>query len=228
VSIALVLPSAGSGRRLDAGRPKALVEVAGVPIIRRTIERFASLAGLVELVGVAPPGAVLEFNEALVGLELRGCEIRVVAGGESRQDSVRAGLAALTKDAEIVCVHDAARPLVGKETIDAVIEAARLSGAATAASRPADSVREDDGEGLTRPLDRERLWLVETPQAFAAELLRQAHARARATGLQATDDASLVDSCGHPVVIVDSAGGNIKVTRPEDLDLVEAILAKEP
>ncbi|MFP6600836.1 MAG: 2-C-methyl-D-erythritol 4-phosphate cytidylyltransferase [Deltaproteobacteria bacterium] len=222
--VALVLPAAGSGRRLGAELPKALVEVAGVPIVRHTLARFAKLTEIVEVVAVAPPGMVPEFQEALVGVQLEAEEVRVVAGADTRQASVRAGLESLVTEPELVCVHDAARPLVSVETICAVIEAAGGSGAASAAARPADSVREEAEDGSTRSLDRSRLWLVQTPQCFATDLLVQAHRHAKATGTDATDDAQLVEDCGTPVSLVESTDGNLKITRPLDLKVLELLL----
>jgi 2-C-methyl-D-erythritol 4-phosphate cytidylyltransferase len=143
---------------------------------------------------------------------------------------VWAGLEVLVEcQPEIVCVHDAARPLTAKATVLEVIEAARRSGAATVASRPVDSIREDDGQdGTSRALDRQRLWMVETPQAFSFDLLHRAHQRARATGLKASDDAALVEACGEVVEVVESGGPNFKVTWPHDLDLLALLLGREP
>ena len=224
MSTALIVPAAGSGRRLGLGRPKAVVELSGTPIIRRTLERFASIADIVEAVVVAPAGFLREIQEALLGLTWTGCAVRIVAGGATRQDSVRAGLESLQSTPEIVCVHDAARPLVTTTTIEAVLQTAREHGAATAASRPRDSVRQDV-DGATRALDRSKIWMVETPQAFSFSLLRAAHERARATGLRATDDATIVETCGSAVVrVVESEGMNLKITGPDDLEIARRFL----
>ena len=224
---ALIVPAAGSGTRLGMGRPKALIDVGGLALVRRTLMRFVRVSEIVEALVVAPGGFIPDIQQALVGLDWPGCEVRVIAGGDSRQESVRLGIEALLSPVETVCIHDAARPLVSQATIQAVLAAARAMGAAIAASRPADSVREDTADGKTRPLDRSRLWLVETPQAFATDLLRRAHDRARATGVVATDDASLVESCcGQAVRIVESEGLNVKVTRADDLKLVRRILER--
>jgi 2-C-methyl-D-erythritol 4-phosphate cytidylyltransferase len=226
VSTALIVPAAGTGRRLGLGRPKAITELAGIPMIRRTLSKFTGVEDIVEAVIVAPPGFLREIQSAVVGLEWRHCDVRVVAGGQTRQDSVRAGLESLQSGPDTVCIHDAARPLVSSNTIEAVLAAARTHGAATAASRPRDSVREDTEGGKTRPLDRSKIWLVETPQAFSYAMIRQAHERARATGVRSTDDAALAERCGGAtVVVVESDGLNLKVTRPEDLELVRRVLS---
>jgi len=207
------------------GRPKAIIDVGGVPMIRRTVSRFERIEEITCAVVVAPPGFLPEIREALLGLRWPGCNVSVVAGGSTRQESVRCGLAALGSEFDLVCVHDAARPLVAQATIRAVLAAARESGAATAASRPNDSVREDLPSGGTRPLDRSRLWLVETPQAFSATLLRNAHEHARALGQAATDDATLVEASGGvTVAIVETEAWNPKITRPADLRIVRQML----
>ena len=225
MSTALVIPAAGTGRRLGLGKPKAIIDVAGIPMVRRTLSRFERVNEIVCTVVVAPPGFLPDVRNALLGLRWEGCEVSVVAGGSTRQDSVRCGLAALGPKVDLVCVHDAARPLVTHTTISAVLDAARQSGAAVAASRPNDSVREDVEGGGTRPLDRSRLWLVETPQAFKLDLLRNAHERARAVGYAATDDATLVEWFGGATVtIVESDGWNPKITRPADLRIVRQML----
>jgi 2-C-methyl-D-erythritol 4-phosphate cytidylyltransferase len=225
VSTALILAAAGSGRRLGLGRPKAVAELAGIPLIKRTVGRFTSVAGIEEAVIVAPPGFVPEFQTALVGLDWPGCQVRVVAGGATRPDSVRCGIESLASNPKIVCIHDGARPFVTQATIEAVLRAAHTHGAATAASRPTDTVREDVEGATSRVLDRSKIWLVETPQAFSYSLVRLAHERARATGVRATDDASLVEACGGAaVVVVPSTGVNLKITHPQDLAIARDLL----
>jgi len=224
-SVALIVPGAGEGTRLGLGIPKALVPVGGVPMIRRTLARFARCADVSEVVVTAPAAYVERFTEVLeeASATTQGGPVpaRVIAGGATRQQSVAIGLAAITSAPALVCVHDAARALVSHDTICAVIAAGARSGAATAASRPTDSVREQLESGGSRALDRASLWMVETPQVFARILLEEAHRLARARGLDATDDATLVEQmCGADVVIVPSDGPNMKVTTRADLDLV--------
>ena len=206
------------------GRPKAVIDLGGVPMVRRTLSRFDRVEEITSAVIVAPAGFLSEVREALVGVRWPNCQMTVVAGGATRQESVWCGLSSLGPDCDLVCVHDAARPLVTHTTVRAVIAAARENGAAVAASRPNDSVREDIPGGSTRSLDRSRLWLVETPQAFATDVLRRAHERARAIGAVATDDATLVETCaGASVTIVESDAWNPKITRPTDLRIVRQL-----
>ncbi|MBI5504818.1 MAG: 2-C-methyl-D-erythritol 4-phosphate cytidylyltransferase [Deltaproteobacteria bacterium] len=224
--VALLIPAAGSGSRLGYREPKALVDVGGASLLRRTLERLAVAATFVETVVLVPAGAVSACEAAVAEppAALGRCVVRV--GGATRQESVRRGLIALSSDAEIVCVHDAARPLAAAVTVREVLSRAQRSGAATAAARPTDSVRIEEGEA-TRALDRGCLWLVETPQAFRRELLERAHREAERDRISATDDASLVEGLGQRIEVVESAGPNFKVTVEADLVLVREMLARE-
>ena len=227
MNAALIVPAAGSGLRLGFDLPKALADVCGRPLVRRTLERFSGIESLREVVVAVPAQARAEFEQALAGLDLPGCTLRLVEGGRSRQESVRLALGALRQAPEVVAVHDAARPLVSRETLQAVLEAGR-AGPATVVSRPADSVRQvlGDGTGGSKAIDRDRLGLVGTPQAFPARLLAQAHEIAHTRGLRATDDVSLVERCtSATVALVERQELNVKVTHPEELELVRLIVA---
>lgn len=225
MKVALVIPAAGRGERLGHALPKALVPVGPVSLLRRTLERLAASATFSETVVLAPADALADFERALASSPPSLGLLKVRPGGATRQQSVSAGLAELDPATSLVCVHDAARPLVAPETVRAVIEQAAASGAATAARRPSDSVRQDDGTGRTRALDRATVWLVETPQVFDFETLRRAHLEAEAGGKSYTDDASLVEAVGQHIQMVESSGRNLKVTVRADLDEVARLLA---
>lgn len=226
VDVTLLIPAAGSGSRLGRDVPKALVDVGGSALLVRTLERLAAATSFLETIVMAPPEAIERFREALGGLPQSLGTLRVLAGGRTRQESVAIGVAAVDPRCEIVCVHDAARPLVDPLTVAQVLEAAHAAGAATAASRPCDSVRQETGGGGTVAIDRATLWLVETPQAFSRELLASSHARATRSGELYTDDASLVEAAGTPVRIVSSLGRNLKVTIETDLVLASELLRR--
>ena len=151
---------------------------------------------------------------------------QVVAGGEERQDSVRVGLAAVGADAEIVLVHDAVRPFLTTDMIRRVVEAAGRHGAAIVAIPMRDTVKRVGNGGLIQEtVDRAPLWLAQTPQAARRAVLQDAHRKAQQDGFRGTDEAQLVERIGHPVAIVEGSTENIKITRPEDLLIGEAILA---
>jgi len=223
-TIGLLMPAAGEGRRLALDVPKALAEIAGRPMVCRALEAFASLAGLVEVVILVPEGARQTFVSALSTAKLERVVPRVVVGGVTRQDSVRLGLEALRSAPEVVCIHDAARPLATRDIVSAVITAAISNGAATAAARPVDSVRQDHDHGDTRAIDRSSVWLVQTPQAFSFPLLLDAHRRATADRVSATDDASLVERlCGARIAVVRNDEPNLKITTAADLACARAL-----
>ncbi len=224
MKVALVIPAAGSGQRLGRREPKALVDIAGEPLLKRTLARLAEAGEFWETLVLAPADAIASFEAIAQQAPPSLGPVRVHAGGATRQASVAEGVRRLGAEATIVCVHDAARPLVAPDTVRRVLDAAARDGAATVASRPADSVREDRDDGRSVALDRSRLWLVETPQAFRRDVFERAHRAAAQGGIVYTDDASLVEAIGQPVRIVESTGRNWKVTFETDLWLAEQLL----
>lgn len=203
------------------GADKLWLDAAGRPLVRRTLDALAAAAIFERTVVVAPHAAWdrLRTEAAAAGLG----DIALVEGGAHRQDSVRAALP-LCGDAEVVCVHDAARPLCPPALFGAVVEAARREGAATAAVPVVDTVKRVDAAGtVLETLDRGALVAVQTPQAFVASLLREAHERA-AGAPPADDDCVLVERLGRRVVTVPGDPANLKVTTPADLAVVVARL----
>ena len=224
----------GSGRRF--GGPKQFLQLAGKPVAAWSVAAARTVSDGVVLVLpsaedlLVPGGADSEGggpgpgepNGA--GREALACGAdRMVAGGETRADSVRAGLAAVPDDAACVVVHDAARPLADPSLFAAVVEAVQRGGAACAIPvLPVSDTLKRTSDGLvTSTVDRRGLVSVQTPQAFAATTLREAHR----DGGQTTDDAGLVEQLGLPVHTVPGDPRNLKLTRPEDLGLAEALLA---
>jgi 2-C-methyl-D-erythritol 4-phosphate cytidylyltransferase len=212
-----VIVAAGSGVRLGRGEPKALVSVAGRPLLARTLETFAP-AGFDRLVVTAPPDRLEEFRRVAKSAGT-GLHAVVIAGGATRSESVRRAFEALlADDDDLVAVHDAARPLVTGDEIRAVVSAADRSGVAIAAIRIADTVKEVSDGRIVRTIDRSRLWAAATPQAFRAGIL----SRALASGRSATDEAALCEDLGIPVELVAVSRLGFKITTPEDLQLAEA------
>jgi len=214
--VAALVPAAGSGDRLGRG-PKAFVDLGGRPLLAWSV---AALLPWVDEVVVAVPEADLARAVSIAGALAAPGRIRVIAGGASRQATVAALLAAVV--AEIVVVHDAARPFLDGATLRAAIAAARAHGACSVVQSVADSlVRGDDGA----PVDRDALRAVQTPQAFRRAWLLEAHAAARRDGVAATDDAGLVRRLGRAVAWVPGGAHLFKVTTPADLELAEAVAA---
>jgi 2-C-methyl-D-erythritol 4-phosphate cytidylyltransferase len=200
------------------------VDVAGAPLVVHTLRRFLPLAEIGPVVVVAPPERVAAMADLVRPLAARG-RITVCAGGPTRRDSVRLGLAALPR-VEHVLVHDAARPLVSPELIQRVLAAVAETGAALPGVSPRDAVRQVAEGHLAGPLDRRALILAQTPQGFRLDLLEEAHARALAGGLEADDDAQLVWALGHPVAVVAGEESNLKVTLDSDLGPCEQHLLR--
>jgi 2-C-methyl-D-erythritol 4-phosphate cytidylyltransferase len=223
VRVAALVPAAGSGTRFGSSLPKPFVPLRGEPLLLHTLRRLEAAPLVETIVLVAAPDQVDTCWRDVVRAGRLTRVDTVVAGGADRQASVRAGVAALPSWADTVLVHDGARPLVTPDLCAAVAAAADAHGAAVAAVRPKDTVRAEGGGTL----DRARLWLVQTPQAFRAPLLREAHARALAEGASATDDAALVERLGVPIAIVQGSYRNLKVTTRDDLAVAEALLAEE-
>jgi 2-C-methyl-D-erythritol 4-phosphate cytidylyltransferase len=220
--VQLLIPAAGLGTRLGAETPKALLPLAGLPMLCRTLDRFAPLGLHERAIVLYPPGHWGAFAGAL-GTVYGG--VRLIEGGTERQDSVAIGLAALETDAEIVVIHDAARPFVSTEAVRACIAAAREFGGATVALPSVDTVLEADEAGLLqRTPERRRLWQCQTPQCFRPDYIVKAHAYAREKGFAATDDATLVRYAGGRVKLVPGSRWNFKVTTPEDVALAELVI----
>ena len=220
----LLIPAAGLGRRLGREEPKALVPVAGVPLLVRTLQRFEPAGLAVRPVIAAPPGWEARF-EALISEHLPHCRPQVVTGGTERQDSVRLGLNAVSPEAELVAIHDAARPFIEPTTVIAVLDAAQEHGAATVAVPVVDTILVGDERGfLDATPERAHLWACQTPQVFRRGVIHDAHARASRDGLTFTDDATLVRHFGHPVKLVEGTASNRKITTPEDIAYAEFLL----
>ncbi|MEE8337125.1 MAG: 2-C-methyl-D-erythritol 4-phosphate cytidylyltransferase [Dehalococcoidia bacterium] len=217
---AVILLAAGSSARMG-GEDKLWADLGGEPLIAHSLRTLASLDGVDVLVLVAPPErhAMLRSLAGEVRVELRTAE-----GGERRQDSVAAGIAA-APDAAWYLVHDGARPLLSAELARRTLDGAREHGAALPALAIADTLKRIDGEGrVLETIDRDAVRAVQTPQAFAGDLLRRAHAASRE---DATDDATLVERLGEPVYAVEGEARNLKVTTPADLALARALIAAQ-
>lgn len=208
------------------GADKLWLDVAGRPLLAWTLAAIAAARCVDTLCVVAPEERWEALHRAAAAAGLG--DVRLVEGGDHRQDSVRAGLLAVPRS-ELVLVHDAARPLCPPDVFRRVLDAAREHGAATAAIPVVDSVKRVTADGrVIASLDRDELVAVQTPQGFRVELLLRAHHQALADDVRADDDCALVERLGHEVRVVMGDPGNLKVTRPGDLDAVRAAAAGAP
>lgn len=215
--ISLLLSAGGSGTRFGSATPKQLLPLAGLPVIRRSLDAFA---GLVDEAVVAAPAQLLAATEAAcAGAAM---PVRVVAGGAERQESVR--LALLASAGDLILVHDAVRPLVPRRCIaDCLAALATRPAAVVALACPATVKRAADGVVIAT-VPRHDLWLAQTPQGFRRVEGLSAFARAAAEGWRCTDDAEVLERAGHAVAIVPGDPLNLKITEPGDFALAEALL----
>ncbi|MDX2168789.1 MAG: 2-C-methyl-D-erythritol 4-phosphate cytidylyltransferase [Deltaproteobacteria bacterium] len=225
MSIVAIVVAGGPGSRLGADVPKGFVRLAGEALMARSLRAMLASPVVSRAVVVVPPGHTDEAK-ALLESARDARPLLVIEGGVERQDSVRNGLAA-AGDADVVAIHDAARPFVSRAAVDDAIATARQYGAAIVATPATDTIKlvHPDGWVETTP-PRDRLWLAQTPQVFRANLLRRAHARAPHS--LATDDALLVEALGERVYVVRGNPENRKITTPDDLRWAEALLARAP
>ncbi len=221
-----VVPAAGRGTRMGGSIPKQFLALGDFPILAYSLRTLESIQSISEIIIVIPE-ADHDFCRQEV---VERCGLRkvtkIVAGGRRRQDSVRNGIMAIDHDPEFVLVHDGVRPFVSKEIVSSAIQTAIESGAALVAIPMKDTVKRVNEKGYVEgTLNREELWLAQTPQVFRYTWLLKAHQLAEAQDLEVTDDAGLIEQLGYPISIVQGSAHNIKITRPEDLALGEAILS---
>jgi 2-C-methyl-D-erythritol 4-phosphate cytidylyltransferase len=207
--------------------------VGGIPIVLRALRPFASHPDVAQVVLVLPAADAAQPPEFLSSLMSSpgDAAFSVVPGGQSRGDSVRAGLATLGEACTVVLIHDGARPFVDRDVLDAVIGYARNGEGAVAAVPLSDTLKEASRREPSRVLrtrPRARLWRAQTPQGFPRAALEQAYRRAARLGRRATDDAALVEALGVPVRLVPDTGRNLKITTAEDLELAELLAGNKP
>jgi 2-C-methyl-D-erythritol 4-phosphate cytidylyltransferase/2-C-methyl-D-erythritol 2,4-cyclodiphosphate synthase len=216
--VSAIIAAGGRGSRVGAGQPKQLLEVCGVPILQRSVEAFLHHP-LVNEVVVALPLEILSAPPRYLTSARK--PVTLVEGGDRRQDSVALALARVSAAAEIVVVHDAARPMVSADLIDRTVAAAVEHGAALAALQATDTVKRATADGVVvETVPRDSIYLAQTPQAFHAALLRDA----LASGMDATDEATLVERAGIPVRLVAGDPRNVKITTAADVALAERLI----
>lgn len=206
--------------------PKQFLALGGQPLLVHSL-RILDASRLISHIIVAVAEADREYCLTHI-VDPYGFRkvTKIVPGGAQRQDSVRHALAAVEQDVDLVLVHDAVRPFPTVEMVEAVLQQASRIGGAIVALPMRDTVKMVGEDGcVQQTMDRRNLWLAQTPQAFRFKLLQEVHRKAQLEGIHATDDAQLLERFGHPVGVVEGNGENIKITRPEDLAIGEAILA---
>ena len=228
-----IIVAAGSGTRLGFNRPKAFVELCGRPLLAYSLRTIAAVSAIEEAVVTIPEGMQSQARVLIreIGLEI---PVKLTPGGAERQDSVRIALELTSAEAEMILVHDAARPFATPAMFEAALAAAQRCGGAIAAIPVADTLKrvgEDSGDTrnggrtIVGTVTRANRWQAQTPQAYRRKLLIQAHQRAVTDRIVTTDDSNLVEDLGVRVEIVDGSALNFKITTPDDLYLAELAAA---
>lgn len=221
MKIHAVIPAAGLGKRF--GARKQFLELAGRPVLVRTLELFEGHPRIDRISIAVPEAEIGSVREMIARFDLRKIAC-VVPGGRERQDSVRLGFEALDP-CDVVLIHDGVRPLVASEVVERTIESAMAFGSGVAAWPVRETVKRADADGIVlETVDRNALWSVQTPQAFRYDVFKKAVEKSIQDGFLGTDESSLVERLGIKVKIVKGDARNIKITTPEDLSIAEAYL----
>jgi 2-C-methyl-D-erythritol 4-phosphate cytidylyltransferase/2-C-methyl-D-erythritol 2,4-cyclodiphosphate synthase len=220
--VTAIIAAGGRGLRFGARHPKQLTMLAGRTLLQRSVDAFVLSDAITDIVVALPSDLAAAPPDYLRG---RDKPVTVVEGGGRRQDSVRHAFERVDRHAEVVVIHDAARPLVTDAVIRRTVDAAFATGAAIAALRASDTVKRADSTGrITETLKRDEIYLAQTPQAFRVDVLRDA----MTVPDDATDEAALAEQAGHAVQLVEGDPRNVKITTPADLELAERLLAGSP
>lgn len=224
---AALVPAAGRGERLGPGAPKALRDIGGVPMLVHAVKALSSAPG-VDVVVVAAPADAVDQTRSLLAQVASDTDVEVVSGGDTRAESVARALIALPDDVDVVLVHDAARPLVPVELVTSVVNAVRAGHRAVVPGLAVvDTIkRVDDAGAVQETVPRAALRAIQTPQGFDRALLQRAHAAVDPDAVSATDDAGLVEAMGEAVLVIPGHEEAFKVTRPMDVVMAEAVLAR--
>lgn len=220
----VIIPAAGQGKRMGAGRNKLLIELSGIPVLIHTLWVFEKDEDCTEIILAIHPQDEAEFHTLLKKYKITKVT-RIVYGGKERQDSIHHALKTLNGDG-IVLVHDAARPFIKREYVHLVAETAAKTGAAIIGVPAKDTMKKVSHGQVVETVERSSLWIVQTPQAFRISLLLSAYQKAQEDHFTGTDDASLVERLNAPITMIKGDYDNIKLTTPEDLFFAEAILKK--
>ena len=225
----VLIPAAGTGRRMGGSVSKQYLELIGKPILAHTLALFENHPLIDNIYLIVPPNDLSYCQQQIVDRYGFNEVRRIVAGGDKRQDSVKNGLDALAKDGlnqpqRPILIHDGARPLFDCKRLSTLIDIVCQTGACTIGVPVKDTIKDVENNKITGSPDRNRLWQAQTPQGFQYQLIKEAFDQAAADGFIATDDASLLERLGHPVQILEGDYRNIKVTTPEDILIAVALL----
>jgi len=225
-----VIPAAGLGKRMGSSRPKQFMDLCGKPLLAVTLERFQKCDLIDGIVVVVSEQDITYCTNEIVKRYGLSKAATVVAGGQSRQESVRNGIEAVSNSSTRILIHDGARPLVTPELIERVIKASWRYRAVISGIPLKDTLKEIDSRGrVVKTVERDAFWVIQTPQIFQGEDIRAAHKKAGEEDWEGvTDDAFLIEKMGIPVDVIEGEDTNIKITTMKDLDLARSFLSVSP
>lgn len=226
--VAVIIVAAGKGERFNGKENKVFAKLDNRPLFLRSVEQFVNRDDVCQTILVISPADSDTVKEKY-GANLGFLGVQRATGGATRADSVAAGLAMVREDADLIAIHDAARPCISTEMIDRVFAEAGKTGAAILAAPLRGTIKRASGANVVdETISREGLWEAQTPQVFKRSVILDAYAKRADLGEEPTDDAQLVEAIGHPVALVESDFSNLKITIPADLNLAGAILKSRP
>ncbi|WP_256872739.1 2-C-methyl-D-erythritol 4-phosphate cytidylyltransferase [Candidatus Entotheonella palauensis] len=226
--VAALIPAAGSGQRMGSATPKPYLLLGRREILARTLEVFETCAAVHDVWVIASAEQQQHCRQGIVERHGFGKVRGVVAGGDERQASVWRGLQQLAPEVDLVVIHDGVRPFVSHALIEDAVEGAAQHGAAIAAVPLKDTIKRVSRQGqVEATVPRDRLWRIQTPQAFRRQLLQQAFEQAWQQRFVATDEAGLIEAYGHSVYVVQGSERNVKITTPDDLAMCERLIERE-
>lgn len=222
----VIIAAAGSGKRMGADVNKIFLPLSGAPVLAHTLSVFQNMSEINEIILVAAESEIMEVKNLAEDFGITKVKT-VVAGGKERMDSVKNGLSEVSESADIVLVHDAARPLIKPETVLEIIENIKINGAAACGAKNKNTVKRIDDNGfICETLDREYLVDIQTPQGFKKDIILSAYAYAEKENFSATDDCMVAEFAGVKVKVVFSTSDNLKITTYDDLAVAEQILQR--
>lgn len=214
----------GKGKRIKGDLPKQFLSLGDKPILAHTVEKFEKCELIDEIILVVPEDYLSYCSQAVVDKFGYGKVKKIVCGGKERQDSVFLGLAACPQSTTTVAIHDAVRPLISPKKISESVKLCKEKKAVVVAVPPKDTIKRGEKGLVVTTLDRDKLWLIQTPQVFEYKLILDAHQKAQTEGFVGTDDSILVERLGKEVTILEGEYENIKITTAEDLAITETLL----
>jgi 2-C-methyl-D-erythritol 4-phosphate cytidylyltransferase len=219
-----IIVGGGKGKRIKGDLPKQFLSLGDKPILAHTVEKFEKCELIDEIILVVPEDYLSYCSQAVVDKFGYGKVKKIVCGGKERQDSVFLGLAACPQSTTTVAIHDAVRPLISPKKISESVKLCKEKKAVVVAVPPKDTIKRGEKGLVVTTLDRDKLWLIQTPQVFEYKLILDAHQKAQTEGFVGTDDSILVERLGKEVTILEGEYENIKITTAEDLAITETLL----